>query len=49
MQVKKVTFQRMGRCGEGRTDNRWDVADAGQSAPPEVYISTARSSRRVSG
>ena len=24
MQVKKVTFQRMGSGGKGRTENRWD-------------------------
>ena len=33
MQVKKATFQR-----KGRTENRWDVSGAGQSAPPEVYL-----------
>jgi len=40
MQVKKATFQRM-----GRTENRWDVSGAGQSAPPEVYISKVSTSR----
>jgi len=39
MQVKKATFQ-----GKGRTENRWDVS-GGQSAPPEVYISTVSTSR----
>jgi hypothetical protein len=24
--------------GKGRTENRWDVSGAGQTAPPEVYI-----------
>ena len=38
MQVKKATFQRMGSGGKGRTENRWDVSDAGHSAPPEVYL-----------
>jgi len=38
MQVKKATFQRMGSCGKGRTENRWDVSGAGQSAPPAVYL-----------
>jgi len=38
MQVKKATFQRMGSGGNGRTENRWDVSGAGQSAPPEVYL-----------
>ena len=38
MQVKKATFQRMGSGGKGRTGNRWDVSDAGQSAAPEVYL-----------
>ena len=32
MQVKKATFQRMGNDGKGRTENRWDVSGAGQSA-----------------
>jgi hypothetical protein len=36
MRVKKATLQRMGSGGKGRTENRWDVSDAGQSAPPEV-------------
>jgi len=43
MQVKKATFQRMGSNGKGKTENRWDVSGAGQSATPEVYISTSRS------
>jgi hypothetical protein len=38
MLVKKATFQRMGSGGKGRTENRWDVSVAGQSAPPEVYL-----------
>jgi hypothetical protein len=38
MQVKKATFQTMGSGGKGRTENRWDVSGAGQSAPPEVYL-----------
>jgi len=38
MQVKKATFQRMGSSGKGRTENRWDVPGAGQSAAPEVYL-----------
>jgi len=37
MQVK-VTFQRMGSGGKGRTEKRWDVSGAGQSAVPEVYL-----------
>jgi len=37
MQVKKATFQRMGSSGKVRTENRWDVSGAGQSAPPKVY------------
>ena len=45
MQFKKATFQRMGSDGKGRTENRGDVSDAGQSAPPEVYISTVNTSR----
>jgi hypothetical protein len=28
----------MGSGGKGRTENRWDVSGAGQSAPPEVYL-----------
>jgi len=38
MQAKKATFQRMGSGGKGKTENRWDVSDAGQSAPPEVHL-----------
>ena len=45
MQVKKATFQRMGSGGKGETENRWDVSGAGQSATPEVYISTVGTSR----
>jgi hypothetical protein len=42
MQAKKAIFQRMGSGGKGKTENRWDVSDAGQSAPPgsTSYIST---------
>ena len=36
MLVKMVTFRRMGSGGKGRSENRWDVSGAGQSAPPEV-------------
>jgi len=36
--VKMATFQRMGGGGRGRTENRWDVSGAGQSALPEVYL-----------
>jgi len=40
----------MGSGGKGRTENRWAVSGAGQSAPPEVsFISTVSTSRRVSG
>ena len=45
MQVKKATFQRMGSGEKGKTENRWDVSGAGQSATPEVYISTVSTSR----
>ena len=45
MQGKAATFQRMGSGGKGRTENRWDVSGAGQSAPPAVYISTVSTSR----
>ena len=38
MPVKKATFQRMGSGGKGRTENRWDVSGAGQSAPRKVYL-----------
>jgi hypothetical protein len=38
MPVKKATFQRMGSVGKGRTENRWDVSGAGQSAPSVVYL-----------
>ena len=38
MQVKKATFQRMGSGGKSRTENRWAVSGAGQSAPLEVYL-----------
>ena len=34
----KTTFQRMGSGGKGRTENRWDVLGAGQSASLEVYL-----------
>jgi hypothetical protein len=44
MQVEKTTYQRMG-SGKGKTENIWDVSVAGQSAPPEVYISTVSTSR----
>jgi len=37
MQVKKVTFQRMGSGGKCRTENR-SVSGEVQSAPAEVYI-----------
>jgi len=52
MQVKVVTFQRMGSGGKGRTENRWDVSGAGQSAPSEVlylngkYIKKSAADRR---
>ena len=42
MQDKKATFQRMGSGGKGRTENRWDVSGAGQSAPQEVYFTFPR-------
>jgi len=45
MQVKRATFQTMGSGGKERTENRWDVSGAGQSATPEVYISTVSTSR----
>ena len=45
MQVKKATFQRMGSGGNGETENRWDVSGVGQSATPEVNISTISTSR----
>jgi len=32
-----VAFQRMGSGGKGRTENRWDVSGAEQTAPSEVY------------
>ena len=35
----------MGSGGKGKTENRWDVSGAGQSATPEVYISTVNTSR----
>ena len=35
----KMAFQRMGSGGKGKTQNRWDVSDTGQSAPPgSVYF-----------
>ena len=41
-----VMSHRLGyRAGKGRTENRWDVSGAGQSATPEVYISTVSTSR----
>jgi len=49
LQVKKATFQRMGSGGKVRTENRWDVSGAGQSAPPEVYLILPRTPRRVNG
>ena len=49
MEVKKATFQRIGNSGKGRTENRWDVSGAWQSAPLEVYISTVTTSKRVGG
>jgi hypothetical protein len=42
MQVKKVAFWRMGSGGRSRTENRWDILDAGQSAPQEVYLTLPR-------
>jgi len=33
-----MTFQRMGSGGRGRTENRWDVSGARQSAAPEVCL-----------
>ena len=48
MQVKKATFQRMRSGGKGKTENRWDVSGAGQSATPEVHISTVSTSRSQS-
>ena len=38
MPVKMATFQRMKSGGKGRTENRWDVSGAGNSAPSEVYV-----------
>jgi hypothetical protein len=38
VQVKMAIFQRMGSGGKGRTENRWDLSGAGQSAPLEVYV-----------
>ena len=49
MQVKKVTFQRMGSGGKGRTENKWDVLGARQSAPPEEYHNSTVSTSRVNG
>ena len=41
-----VMSHRLGyRAGKGRTENRWVVSGAGQSATPEVYISTVSTSR----
>ena len=37
MQVKRATFQRMESGGKCRTESRWDVSGAGQSAPLEVH------------
>ena len=37
-QVKKVTIQRMRSGGKGRTENKWDVSSAGQSASSEVNL-----------
>jgi hypothetical protein len=42
MQVKKVAFQRMGNCGRDRTENRWDVSGARQSAAPEINLTLPR-------
>ena len=36
--VKKATFHIIGSGRKGRTENRWDVSGAGQSASPEVYL-----------
>ena len=36
----------MGSGGKGKTENRWDVSGAGQSATPEVYISAVGTSRK---
>ena len=47
MQVKKATFQRMGSGRKGKPE-RWDVSGAGQSATPEVHISTVSTSRSQS-
>jgi hypothetical protein len=38
IKVKKAPFHRMGSGGKDRTENRWDVSGAGQSALPEVYL-----------
>ena len=35
----------MGSGRKGKTETRWDVSDVGQSATPEVYISTVSTSR----
>jgi len=42
MQVKKATFQRMGSGERSRTENRWVILDAGQSAAQEVYLTLPR-------
>jgi hypothetical protein len=49
MDVKKARFHTMGNDRKGRTENRWAASDAGQSAPPAVYlvISMVSTSRRV--
>jgi len=49
MLVKKATFRRMVSGGKGRTENRWDVSGAGQSASSEVYHISTVSTSRVSG
>jgi hypothetical protein len=49
MQVKKATFQRMGSGGKGRTENRGDVSRTACTTRSISYISTIRTSRRVSG
>ena len=46
MQVKQATFQRIGSGGKGRTENRWDVSGARQSAPPEVHQEESAADRQ---
>jgi len=38
MQDKKAIFQRTVSAGKGRTEMRWVLSGAAQSAPPEVYV-----------